>query len=199
MLYIVGMGPGNIKFLTREAIETIKEVDEIITFGRIAETAKLIRTPIQCVKSLTEIVSLIDPSKDTAILASGDACFFGILDYLQKTDVAIDLVVPGITSFQYLMNRLRKSWHNASFASLHGREQDLASIAKQKMTVILTDKKNTPDSISQKLYKLGARGEITVGYNLSYDDEIIIEEKIGVTIPHHSELSTIVVEIDSCV
>ncbi len=194
MLYLVGMGPGDIKFLTREAVEIIERADEIITFGRISETAKLIKPQVQCVKRLFEIADLIDKTKDTAILASGDACFFGILDFLKKAGIAIDVVSPGLTSFQYLMNRLQKSWQNVSFSSLHGREQDLALIANQKMTVILTDKNNTPNKISQQLYQLGARGTITVGFNLSYDDEKIIEENIGATIPQHSELSTIVIE-----
>ncbi len=195
MLYLVGMGPGNIKFLTQEAMDIIKQVDEVITFGRISETAKLIRPQVKCVNRLFEIADLIDHTKDTAILASGDACFFGISDFLKKADIPIDRISPGIPSFQYMMNKLQKSWQNASFSSLHGRKQDLTKIAHQKMSVILTDKNNTPNKISKQLYEIGARGTMTVGFNLSYEDEKIIKEKIGATLPHHSDLSTILIEI----
>lgn len=195
MIWLIGMGPGHVRCLTQEALETIKQADQIIAFGRIAKTAEKISSPVQQINNLHDIAALINIKGNTAILASGDACFYGLLDYLKTNSIKVDKVLPGITSFQYLMNKLQKSWHDASFVSFHGRIGDFETIIRQKLTVILTDNQNTPDTISKQLHKLGARGKIYTGFNLSYDDEYIAETQIGANIPPKSTISTLIVEI----
>ena len=51
MLTVVGMGPGHIKYLTQEAIEAIQEADLVLAFGRIAQTAEAITSPVIRLKS----------------------------------------------------------------------------------------------------------------------------------------------------
>ena len=41
MIKVVGMGPGNINYLTMEAINAIKSADRVIAFGRISIPQKL--------------------------------------------------------------------------------------------------------------------------------------------------------------
>lgn len=194
MIKVIGMGPGNINYLTMEAINAIKATDKVIAFGRISNTAKMIVNHVICVNRVQEIIDNIDSTVNTAILASGDPCFFGIIDYLSKNDVVVDEVIPGISSFQYMMAKLKKSWQDALLISLHGRDTSLESIIKSQRSVILTDSKNTPDSISRKLHTLGVIGKIYTGYNLSYDEEVILINNIGDPIEIAGNISVVVIE-----
>jgi cobalt-precorrin-7 (C5)-methyltransferase len=194
MIYVVGAGPGNRKYLTTEALDIIQQADVVIAFGRIAETVEPLTSHIVRVKRVDEVVQHVRPEQHIAILASGDPGFYGILEYLKKQHIIVDRVVPGISSFQYMMASLKKSWQGARFFSLHGREEDLTPIQDYPLTVILTDKQNTPDSISKRLQRLGFGGRLYVGYNLSYDDEYILEAEIGDDIEARDTLSVVVVE-----
>lgn len=194
MIKVVGMGPGNIKYLTMEAICAIKSADMVIAFGRIASTAKILVKDVIEVNKVQDIIENLDAKVTTAILASGDPCFFGIIDYLMKKDVVIDEVIPGISSFQYMMTKLKKSWQDALLISLHGRDESLEAVIKSRLSVILTDTKNTPNSISKKLCNLGVIGHMYTGYNLSYDEEAIVSNKIGDEIEIAGNISVVVIE-----
>jgi cobalt-precorrin-7 (C5)-methyltransferase len=197
MIYLVGMGPGHINYMTRDAIEIVTSVDRCVAFGRIAETAKQITRNVTTVNKLDDVIKHLKGKGDVAVLASGDACFYGILDFLQGRQITISQIVPGLTSFQYMMSRLQLSWQNAVLFSLHGRKQNYYEILHNELSVILTDKHNTPEFISKKLFELGGKGKIYAGYDLSYESEIIVEKELGEPIPNISNLATIVVEIES--
>ena len=194
MIKVVGMGPGNIKYLTMDAMEAIKSVDRVIAFGRISKTAKILADKVTCVNSFDEIIENLNEKVTTAILASGDPCFFGVIDYLIKKDIVIDEVIPGISSFQYMMAKLKKSWQGALLMSLHGREERLEEVIKSKLSVILTDSTNNPNFISKKLCGLGVIGKIYTGYNLSYEEEIILTNNIGDEIEIAGNISVVVIE-----
>lgn len=102
--------------------------------------------------------------------------------------------MPGISSFQYMMAKLGLSWQGANLISLHGRSGALESVKKHKLSIILTDSKNTPSIISKEIYKLGIRGTIYAGFNLSYENEKIIKVNIGDKIEDISSLAVVVVE-----
>jgi len=194
MIKVVGMGPGNINYLTMEAINAIKYADRVIAFGRISNTAKIIVENVIEVNRVDDIIQNLDKSVNTAILASGDPGFFGIMDYLSKKNIVVDEIIPGISSFQYMMAKLKKSWQDALLISLHGREDKLDGVIKSRLSVILTDKKNNPNFISKKLKELGVIGKIYTGYNLSYDDEVIVVNDIGHEIEMVGNISVVVIE-----
>lgn len=194
MIRLVGMGPGNIRYITMEAIAAIKNADKVIAFGRISKTAEQIRADIQRVERVDQIVELLDSKNNIAILASGDPCFFGILDFLQRKEIAIDEVIPGISSLQYMMAKLKKSWQDSVLVSFHGRECSIDSIKQCKSAIVLTDSKYTPNYISQTFYDFGLRGKIFAGFNLSYEDELIVEKEIGAMIEDISTLALVVIE-----
>jgi cobalt-precorrin-7 (C5)-methyltransferase len=194
MIRLVGMGPGSLKHITVEAVERIKTADRVLAFGRIAKTAKEIRKDIQVINKVDEALGMLEAGADTVILASGDPCFYGILDFLQKHGINIDEVVPGLSSMQYMMAKLKKSWHEAALISFHGREADIQSIKKHKVAIILADAKHTPCYISYYLRDNGLKGKIYTGFNLSYDDELIVEKRIGEQIEDISTLALVVIE-----
>lgn len=193
---IAGIGPGNPDYLTIEVKKTIEEAEYILAFGRVCESLKSFEKEFIKVKRVEEIIDYISNHEDVLLLASGDPCFYGITDFLKTKNIAIEKILPGISSFQYMMTKLKKSWQGAQLLSLHGRQESLDKAKNNRLSIILTDMKNPPSQISQKLKAIGAKGQIYVGYNLSYDDERIIEAEIGEDIEDISALSVVVVEIE---
>lgn len=194
MITVAGIGPGNPKFITEEVKEAIKEAETVVAFGRVSESLKGLREDCIEVKTVGEILKFSNEKEEILILASGDPCFYGILEYLKKKDIVIYDVLPGISSFQYMMSKLKKSWHTANFLSLHGRNVGLENVKNNYLSIILTDKENTPSKISKSLYKLGVKGKIYAGFNLSYDNEKIVTTSIGDDIESISSLAVVVVE-----
>jgi cobalt-precorrin-7 (C5)-methyltransferase len=194
MIRLVGMGPGSIKCVTMEAIDIIKKSDKVIAFGRIAKTVQQIRTDVQAIDRVEQITEMLDSAGEIAILASGDPCFFGILDFLQRKGIIIDQVIPGISSMQYMMARLKKSWHDAALVSFHGRACSIDDIKQSKTSIVLTDSKYTPNYISHFLDSMGVKGKLYTGFNLSYEDELIVEKGIGADIDDISALAVVVIE-----
>lgn len=194
MIRVIGMGPGNIKYLSVYALDIIKKSNCLVAFGRISRGVESLGVEVKRVKNVSEILNILKEKQAVDILASGDPEFYGIVSYLKRNNIEVKEVVPGISAFQYMMSRLQKSWQKFKFMSLHGREEDLKQILKGGNFVILTDKNNTPKDISKKLYKLGIRGKIYIGFNLSYEDEKIVIGEIGDTVEDISELSVVVIE-----
>ncbi|URZ17729.1 precorrin-6y C5,15-methyltransferase (decarboxylating) subunit CbiE [Clostridium felsineum] len=176
MVYIVGIGPGNRKYILPFAEEIINKSDVIIGFQRAIESIEYICAKKITVNSMKDIISFINLNLDIniSILASGDPCFYSILNYIQKNYEHKIEVVPGISSFQYLMAKLKKSWSEAYVSSIHGRNEDLIEkIRENNVTVWLTDKQNSPKYICKLLKQNKVKANIYVGENLSYEDEKI--------------------------
>lgn len=194
MITVAGIGPGNPKYLTEEVREAIEKASCVLAFGRVANSLKGIRSDYIKVMSVEEVLNYSKANDDILILASGDPCFYGILEFLQKKNIVVDSVMPGLSSFQYMMAKLKKSWNNALLLSLHGRKEDLSKVKISPLTVILTDKENCPSVISSRLHKLNMKGKIYIGYNLSYEDEAILVKNIGEEIVDISPLAVVVIE-----
>lgn len=196
MLTIVGVGPGNPKYLTLEALETIKNGKNILAFERVGKALEDINKNIITIKRVDDLLVYLNKDEDTILLASGDPNFYGIVEFIKKKDIHIKRVVPGLSSFQYLMAKLQKSWEGAKFISLHGRGDSLENIIQYPLSIILTDKKHNPAYISKRLKDMGLVGKIYIGFNLSHEDEIILEKNIGEEIDDISPLAVVVIEND---
>ena len=194
MISVIGMGPGHVKYVTDAAVIAIQSASQVIAFGRIAETAEQIVTPVIRVARVDEVLALLTNHGHTAILASGDPGFYGILDYLQNKGIVVDEVIPGISSIQYFMAKLKKSWHAATFVSLHGRDGSLEAVKHAPRSLILTDKTNTPHTISKRLQADGMTGTLYIGYDLSYNTERIICRAIGDDVEESGTISLVLVE-----
>lgn len=194
MLTIAGIGPGNPKYLTIEVLEEIKAAKYILAFGRVAETLSGIREDIVEVNKVDEILDFLKDREDVLLLASGDPNFFGVVDFLKRKNVTIAKVLPGLSSFQYLMAKLEKPWQEAKFISLHGRNGDLGNVRHNKLSVILIDKDNNPSYISNELHKLNIVGTMYIGFDLSYESEKIIKINVGEEVANISSLGVVVIE-----
>ncbi|HLS54114.1 MAG TPA: cobalt-precorrin-7 (C(5))-methyltransferase, partial [Tissierellaceae bacterium] len=114
---MAGVGPGNPKYISLEVIEKIREFKYVVAFPRIATSLKDIREDIIVAKRVEDVLSLIDKQEEILLLASGDPNFYGIVEFLKRKKIKIREILPGLTSFQYMMAKLGKAWQGAHFLS----------------------------------------------------------------------------------
>lgn len=195
MIYVVGIGPGDPKYLTNVAEDIIFRSDYVLSYKRVKETIEPMAKIIE-IESLKEITDFLDEHMgedvDISVLASGDPSFFGIGEYLSKRYKV--KTIPGISCVSYMAGYENISLNDVTSISFHGRELNRDLISNDKF-MIYTDSKNNPNSISKWLYNEGYRGKIVVGFNLSYDDEAIDRYEIGDDIEIKSDLNLMYVEI----
>lgn len=178
MIYIVGLGPGSKECMILKAITVLENCEVIIGFKRALESVDFVKTKKIEAKSLKDILDFININKDIkiSIIASGDPLFYGISDYIRKNYNGNIEIIPGISSFQYLMAKLNKSWQHSYFGSLHGRKEDFIDKVKtNKVSIWLTDKINSPNVICTKLEEEKIQVRVYIGENLSYKDERILD------------------------
>lgn len=178
---VVGLGPGNIDYITHIGREKIGGAEIAIGGARqLSEVSPLLLkdTELYTLKKLSDVIPFIKENRDKRIcvIVSGDTGFYSLLPFLKKHFENEDLeVIPGISSIQYLFSRIGEPWQEYRLISVHGRENDYIEIFKDcKGMALLTDGKNNPYTISKNLYENGFRDvEIIVGERLSYEDERI--------------------------
>lgn len=176
MVTIVGIGPGNKKFITTYALERIKEADVLVGGRRHLEEFKDIDCEKIMINASTDYYSILNKEGNIVILASGEPSLYGIaeviLKYVDKKQLEI---IPGISSIQYMCAKLKITMNDLAIVSLHGRIEDLAKKVKaNKKVAIFTDDTHTPQFVAALLKEENLQDrKIHVGENLSYDMERI--------------------------
>ena len=180
---VVGLGPGNIKYLSTAGIECIKEAEIIVGSTRQLSDLKTIISEKQEIYTLGKLAELITYLKENierkiTIIVSGDTGCYSLVPYLSK-NLSKDIlnIIPNISSYQYLFSKLGENWQNFRLASVHGREFDYVKNIDDKDIaglVLLTDDIQNPYEVSKNLYNNRIRNlTVIVGENLSYDNEKI--------------------------
>ena len=180
---VVGLGPGNIKYLSTSGIECIKEAEIIVGSTRQLSDLKAIISEKQEIYILGKLAELIAYLKENierkiTVIVSGDTGYYSLVPYLSK-NLSKDIlnIIPNISSYQYLFSKLGENWQNFRLASVHGREFDYVKNIDDKEIaglVLLTDDIQNPYEVSKNLYNNGIRNlTVIVGENLSYDNEKI--------------------------
>ena len=178
---VLGLGPGNKNYILPVVMEKIRDSDVIIGGKRNLESIQdeISSKEILYIKSdligLTEYIKS-NRHKKISIIVSGDTGFYSFLTFLKKhfSDEEL-LVIPGISSVQYMFARISDYWHDAYVGSVHGKEFDFIEKLKEYgKLALLTDNKNTPQEIARKLLENELSDTLVyVGENLSYEDEKI--------------------------
>ena len=185
---VVGLGPGNIKYLSTAGIDCIKEAEIVVGSTRQLSDLKAIISEKQEIYILGKLAELIAYLKENierkiTIIVSGDTGYYSLVPYLSK-NLSKDIlnIIPNISSYQYLFSKLGENWQNFRLASVHGREFDYVKNIDDKDIaglVLLTDDIQNPYEISKNLYNNGIRNlTVIVGENSSYDNEKITILKI---------------------
>ena len=181
MVYIVGIGPGSKDYILPKAIDTLKKSNVIIGFKRLINDLDFINTNKIVISSLRETLEYIQQNGQDNIIslvASGDPTFFGISEYIKKNYPGNIVVIPGISSFQYLTTKLNKSWNYAFTGSVHARNEDFIEKVKvNKLSIWLTDNKNNSAFLCKLLNENNIECTVIIGEHLSYENERILQGK----------------------
>ena len=110
-LYIVGIGPGKIEYLTIRAYRILQDVDVVVGYGRyIDQIGKLIRKKIiyttgmrDEVKRCLAAILMVLKGKDVALICSGDPGVYGLaglcLQICAELNINIEIeIIPGVTA-----------------------------------------------------------------------------------------------------
>ncbi len=181
-VFIVGIGPGNEDYILPKAVSVMNQSQVILGFERAIDSLSFIKGNKVKVKKLKDILDILKSGKyeSISVTASGDPLYYGITEYLKKNYEGSIEVIPGISSFQYMMAKIKLSWQGAFLGSLHGREEDFLGIVNDNhISIWFTDKKHSPDYICSILEANGVDTAVHIGENLSYDDEKITSGSAG--------------------
>lgn len=182
---VIGIGPGSLQCLTREAESAIVRADVLVGGRRHLDTFALEgKETFVLANNLEETINFINARRHlkVAVLATGDPGVFGILSYLRKHFSPDELeVIPGISSVQQAFARLAMPWQDAVILSAHGREPEalVAIIKSQAKAAVLTGPDATPGHLAGLLDGAGM-GERTayLFYDLTLPGEEIRSFKI---------------------
>lgn len=178
-VYIAGIGMGNESGLTIEVRDAINQADIVAGAARMLEVAGGEGKRIFNSYKPEEIAEFLDREEDwekACILMSGDVGFYsGAKRLIKLLDVYDVTLLPGISTLAMLCSRLKISWDEVAFASMHGRKCNICNmVTHNRYTFVLLGGGSDVKIICDKLidYEIDAR--IYVGQRLGYDDERII-------------------------
>lgn len=192
-IYIVGIGPGSDEYLTKKAIETVKDSDIVVGSERAIALFENIENELpfnvkNLMNKLEEGVDLAMNGKDVAILSTGDPGFSGVLNSVLKIAEKKGYpkenieVIPGISSLQLAASKNHLQWDNCNVVTFHGRENisDILKIINNGKTTIALPSRKVKD-MAQFLLDNGVSPsrKVTVCERLSYDDEKIFHSTLG--------------------
>ena len=124
---------------------------------------------------LSDVFRQYEAYDDIVVFASGDPLFFGFANTIQRECPGCEIkVYPSFNSLQMLAHRMCLPYHDMHVVSLTGRPWDKfdeALINGEPLIGVLTDKKNTPQAIWQRMQDYGYTNyKMTVGENLGNEE-----------------------------
>ncbi|WP_236876843.1 cobalt-precorrin-7 (C(5))-methyltransferase [Clostridioides difficile] len=174
---MIGLGPGNLDYITKKGENLISTSDVLIGGKRNLESIKNFEgEKIVLDSNLREIIEYINNNKEKqiSIIASGDPLIYGIGRYLSKNiDNKMLNMVSGISSLQYIFSKIYVDMNDVYITSSHGKVPDFDYILSHKKVCMVTDSKIGPKQISREIIDRNLNKIIVVGENLSYDNEKI--------------------------
>ena len=200
---VIGVGPGHQGYLTQLGQEAITQAEVLIGAQRLLEVFALPgQETIPLGADLQQAAAIIkreNEAKKIAVLVSGDTGLYSFATTLTRLlpDHQFDFI-PGISSVQLMFARLQLPWQGVAILSRHGRQDNrLAGLVQAGMIVaVLTDEINTPQTLAQELLELGCGDlAVTVGCNLSYEQESLYRGTLSSLINSQEKYSNCVVVI----
>ncbi len=182
-VYVIGMGPGTIEYVSSTARRAIRKADCLIGAWRLLSLFKYPdKKKMRLEGRFNEIVSYIKKNKDKeriAILVSGDPGLFSLLGLIKKALKKDEYaVIPGISALQIAFARIGETWQDVKIASIHGRSlNNLAKEVRNSGKIFLfTDSKLSPQEAAAYLLGHGIENRKAIVFeNLAYPDERIVE------------------------
>lgn len=186
-VYLIGIGTGAAMQFTLDARDKILNSDLLIGAERMIKAARKLSGDLGVPEFISydadeigDYIAKYAEYEKICILLSGDTGFFsGASKLMAKlSDYDVD-VLPGISSLSYFCARMKVSWEETAFTSIHGRSSNLIyRIAHENMTFALLSGADDLIQLGDKLVKYGLTDvTLHIGENLSYENERILHVK----------------------
>lgn len=185
---IIGLGIGDLSYMHNKATKTIELCECLIGAKRMLKDFLDLNKQTYESSNAESICNYIAQGncETYGILVSGDCGFYSLSKSIAKLlgtykDIQLENI-PAISSLQYFASRLNLSWDSIKYVSAHGRSLNIVSnVVFNEKLFILTSIDFGPDNICKILGNKGlGHLRVSVGENLSYVDERIIEEEANV-------------------
>lgn len=176
---IISAGPGHPGLLTGRARQAIVQAGEVYAAGRTAGALASLRPDWKlCPPEETARLAAESPCEEVAVLAAGDAGFFGQVETMRRIlePHGQVTVYPGISSMQYLCGKLGESYEDMYW--LPDTAGDLlAAVAYHGKVCVLADETRTPAQLCSQLWAAGlGRLRVVVGTRLGTGREHIVDQ-----------------------
>jgi cobalt-precorrin-7 (C5)-methyltransferase len=151
MICCVGVGPGDLGFLTRKGQKLIEEADVVAGFTAVVDLIRSLVKPNahvitmgykDQVDRLREVADLHRAGSSCVVVFMGDPHFSGF-QFLERVEQACQHqveAIPGISSAQILASRCRVCFDETTFITFH-RRGDIAPFQKH-LVHVLKDSRN---------------------------------------------------------
>jgi precorrin-6Y C5,15-methyltransferase (decarboxylating) len=182
-VHIIGVAPEGASSLLPEARRLVNRAEIVFGGKRLLQMFPHHAGEKLIIKNnLAEVTDLIKENlghKRIVVLASGDPNFYGIASYLtgKLGKDAVD-IIPNVSAMQLAFARIKESWENAVFASVHSRpiEDIVETVRSNDKIGIFTDDEHTPAEIARVLLEHDVDGyQAYVCQDLGRKDEKVIE------------------------
>lgn len=180
---LLGLGGGTPESVTAEAKAALERSELIVGAARLLDALPpregQRRAAAVRADEIAEIAARADAAEACVVL-SGDTGFYSgakaLLPLLRERGIECR-VLPGLSSVQLLAARLGRPWQDWTLCSAHGADCDpIAAVMRGKPAFFLTGGAQTPATLCAELEESGLDDtRVTVGENLSYEDERIME------------------------
>jgi len=192
-VYIVGVGPGSPRYLTREAERVIREASMVVGWGLDLLPAKSLTTDKKVyLQDVNNYIQVAEEAADearkrgatVAVLRIGDPCISsglaGLLRVFHDFEVKI---VPGISSIQLAAATAQINIDESVVISFHDGGDDLRekrrlmldAFGRNRHLIIITGPEQKPDETASYLINngIGENAPTLVCENLTLEDEKI--------------------------
>lgn len=161
-IQIIGVSPEGAGSLSTAALNAVRGAQQVYGGQRLLQMFSFPHAQTMVIKdNLGPVAASIKANlgiKRMVVLASGDPGFFGIARYLgEKLGKEAIEITPAVSSVQYAFAKIKESWEDAAFISVHSRpiEKIIETVRSSSKIAILTDHKNTPRQIARALLAAG--------------------------------------------
>ena len=177
--YVIGITDSRKQWFPPEVMEVIK-AGKVFSGGKRHHEIVIDFLPenavwIDITVPLSDVFRQYEVYDDIVVFASGDPLFFGFANTIQRECPGCEMkVYPSFNSLQILAHRMCLPYHDMHVVSLTGRPWDKfdeALINGEALIGVLTDKKNTPQAIWQRMQDYGYTNyTMTIGENLGNEE-----------------------------
>ncbi len=180
---LLGVGGGTPEGMSGEALAVLERAGLAVGAERLLAALPEIAGQRRCAAvRAEEIAALLEAANESraCVVLSGDTGFWSgartLLPLLRERGIE-HRVLPGLASVQLLAARLKRPWQDWTLCSAHGAECDpVTALLRGKCAFFLTGGDRTPATLCRELTEAGLGDvRVTVGENLSYAEERIVE------------------------